>query len=139
MTTEDKGQRTTTDVALERLSTIGPSAAERARNAEIQRGIDATMREVIREAKYNPNALDAPINKVVPQGAVPAHTPGERWVDPRPLATPEDRTTDEHIRRLADHFGPHGSQSPLSHGMRSIDANLKAAEESLAKEEEPTK
>jgi hypothetical protein len=51
----------TEDAALSRLATIGPSPAERARNDEIQAGIDATMRDVIRDAKYNPNALDAPM------------------------------------------------------------------------------
>jgi hypothetical protein len=43
------------DVAFARLAAIGPSPAERALNDEIQRGIDATMREVIRGAKYNPS------------------------------------------------------------------------------------
>jgi hypothetical protein len=130
MTTEDKGQRTTTDVALERLSTIGPSAAERARNAEIQPGIDATMREVIRDAKYNPNALDAPINKVVPQGAVPVHTPGERWVGPQPLASPPGQDI---IEKMVDAALPHGPASPLRHGMTVAQANLESAEAALRK------
>ena len=59
----------TEDVAFSRLATIGPSPAERERLAEINRGIDATMREVIAGAKYNPNALDAPMVKVTPVGA----------------------------------------------------------------------
>jgi hypothetical protein len=44
-----------------------PMAPEEERR--IQAGIDATMRDVIRDAKYNPNALDGPISKVVPAGA----------------------------------------------------------------------
>jgi hypothetical protein len=70
------------DVAFARLAAIGPSAAEKARDDEVQRGIDATMREVIRGAKYNPNALDAPMVKVVPQGAVKVAE------DPRPSLLP---------------------------------------------------
>jgi hypothetical protein len=58
------------DVAFARLAAIGPSPAEKARLDEINKGIDATMREVIRDQKYNPCALDAPMVKVVPQGAV---------------------------------------------------------------------
>jgi hypothetical protein len=44
-----------------------PIAPEEERR--IQASIDATMRDVIRDAKYNPNALDGPISKVVPAGA----------------------------------------------------------------------
>jgi hypothetical protein len=70
------------DVAFARLAAIRPSPAEKARNDEVQRGIDATMREIIRDAKYNPNALDAPIAKVVPQSAVRVAD------DPRPSLLP---------------------------------------------------
>jgi hypothetical protein len=42
----------------------------------IQAGIDDCMRAVIADAKYNPNALDGPISKVVPQGAAPVKDPG---------------------------------------------------------------
>jgi hypothetical protein len=64
------------DVAFARLAAIRPSAAEKARLEEINKGIDFTMAQVIRDAKYNPNALDAPMTKVVPQGAAPAKDPG---------------------------------------------------------------
>jgi hypothetical protein len=64
------------DVAFARLAAIRPSAAEKARLEEINKGIDFTMAQVIRDAKYNPNALDAPMTKVVPAGAAPAKEPG---------------------------------------------------------------
>jgi hypothetical protein len=70
------------DVAFARLAAIGPSAAEKARIDEINKSIDITMRQVIRDAKYNPNALDAPMTKVVPQGAAPVSIKG-RWKRPR--------------------------------------------------------
>jgi hypothetical protein len=69
------------DVAFARLAAIRPSAAEKARLEEINKGIDFTMAQVIRDAKYNPNALDAPMTKVVPQGAAIAE-------DPRPSLLP---------------------------------------------------
>jgi hypothetical protein len=105
---------TTEEVALERLAAIGPTPAERARNAEIQRGIAATMADVVRERAYNPNQL-TPNVVVRPAGAgparevgVPVRTPG--WSEPTPLASP---ATDEAIRRIADHFAPHAAASPL--------------------------
>jgi hypothetical protein len=70
------------DVAFARLAAIGPSAAEKARLDEINKSIDITMAQVIRDAKYNPNALDAPMTKVVPQGAVKVAE------DPRPSLLP---------------------------------------------------
>jgi hypothetical protein len=69
------------DIAFARLAAIGPSAAEKARLEEINKGIDFTMRQVIRDAKYNPNALDAPMTKVVPQGAA-------KVAEPRPSLLP---------------------------------------------------
>jgi hypothetical protein len=85
----------TEDVAFSRLATIGPSPAERARNDEIQAGIDATMREVIAGAKYNPNALDAPMVKVTPVGApVVKDLPGgPRGRRPSPGSPRSPRTT----------------------------------------------
>jgi hypothetical protein len=112
------------DVAFSRLATIGPSPAERARNDEIQKGIDATMREVIADAKYNPSALDGPISKVVPAGAAPAKEPGV-W------------------KGLSEPWKPmHPSHDWLRLGSTVADANLKSAEAQLAKlegEEEPEK
>jgi hypothetical protein len=46
------------DVAFSRLAAIGLSPAEKARLEEINRGIDATMREVIADRKYDPYELD---------------------------------------------------------------------------------
>jgi hypothetical protein len=70
------------DVAFARLAAIGPSSAEKARLEEINKGIDFTMAQVIQDAKYNPNALDAPMVKVVPQSAVKVAE------DPRPSLLP---------------------------------------------------
>jgi hypothetical protein len=58
----------------------------------INAGIDATMRDVIRDAKYNPNALDAPMTKVVPQGAAPVKEPGVPLLPgaPTPRPIPHD-------------------------------------------------
>jgi hypothetical protein len=70
------------DIAFARLAAIRPSAAEKARLEEINKGIDFTMAQVIRDAKYNPNALDAPMVKVVPQGAAKVVE------DPRPSLLP---------------------------------------------------
>jgi hypothetical protein len=109
------------DVAFSRLAAIGPSAAEKARLAEINRGIDATMRETIRESGYNPNQL-RPNLAVTPAGAGKDHVPGTweppapGWSEPQPMVTPESRATDEAVRRLADHFAPHGAESPLRRG-----------------------
>jgi hypothetical protein len=64
------------DVAFSRLAAIGPSPAEKARLAEINKGIDFTMAQVIRDSHYDPrHALDKP-EKVTPVGAVPAREPG---------------------------------------------------------------
>jgi hypothetical protein len=114
------------DVAFARLAAIGPSAAEKARIDEINKSIDITMRQVIRDAKYNPNALDAPMTKVVPQGAAPAKEPGvPEW---KGLAEPWKSSLPQ--------------QDWLRLGSTVADANLKSAEAALAKlgeEEEPTK
>jgi hypothetical protein len=73
---ERRSEMKSEDVAFARLAAIGPSAAEKARNDEVQKSIDFTMAQVIRDAKYNPNALDAPMTKVVPQGAPVVKEPG---------------------------------------------------------------
>jgi F420-dependent methylenetetrahydromethanopterin dehydrogenase len=64
------------DVAFARLAAIGMSPAEKARLDEINKSIDITMAQVIRDAKYNPNALDAPMTKVTPVGAPVVKEPG---------------------------------------------------------------
>jgi hypothetical protein len=92
----------TNDAALARLATIGQSPAEKARLEEINRGIDATMRAVIHDAKYNPNALDSPVSKVTPVGAVVAKAVGERWVDPAPLEVPGGATSQRLIEQMCD-------------------------------------
>ena len=109
----------TTERAFANLANItGVPDAEKARIAEINRGIDFTMRQTIRESGYNPNQLN-PNMAVTPAGAGKVHVPGEweppapGWSEPQPLVTPQSHATDEHIRRLADHFAPHGEASPL--------------------------
>jgi hypothetical protein len=110
--------RRSEDVAFANLANIGPSAAEKAKLAEINRGIDATMRETIRDSGYNPNQLGRNF-AVTPGGAGKDHVPGTweppapGWSEPQPMVTPESRSTDEHIKRLADAFAPHGPESPL--------------------------
>jgi hypothetical protein len=82
----------------------------------INAGIDATMRDVIRDAKYNPNALDMPMVKVVPQGAAPAKEPGvPEW------------------KGLAEPYKPmHPVHDWLRLGSTVAEANLKSAEDALA-------
>jgi hypothetical protein len=60
----------------------------------IQRGIDDCMRAVIADAKYNPNALDGPISKVVPQGAAPVKDLPEMPIVPGVPATPRGERVD---------------------------------------------
>ena len=106
----------TEDVAFSRLATIGPSPAERARNDEIQAGIDATMRDVIRDAKYNPNALDAPMVTVTPAGAAPAKVPG--------------------VPQASEPWRPaHPTQDWLRLGSTVASANVEAAEAALREAE----
>jgi F420-dependent methylenetetrahydromethanopterin dehydrogenase len=76
------------DVAFARMAAIGMSPAEKARLDEINRGIDFTMRQVIRDQKYNPNALDAPMTKVVPQGAPVVKEPGVPLLPGVPASRP---------------------------------------------------
>jgi hypothetical protein len=70
---------------------IGRAAARQPTEEEIQRGIDATMREVIR-SPFNPNALRAPDNvKVANAGEVTtAGEPkrGSGWQEPAKLESP---------------------------------------------------
>jgi hypothetical protein len=111
----------TTEKAFANLANItGQPDAEKARIAEVQRQIDFTMAQTIRESGYNPNQLN-PNLAVTPAGAGKVHVPGEweppqgtpGWSEPQPLVTPEARATDQAIERLADHFQPHGVASPL--------------------------
>jgi hypothetical protein len=107
---------------------------------QVQAGIDDCMRSVVADQlggrAYDPwrdatSTIRNPAMKLTPVGAAPVHTPGERWVDPLPMKSPEARATDEHIRRIADHFAPHGPASPLRHGALTAEANIASAEKSL--------
>jgi hypothetical protein len=105
----------TTERGFANLANIGASQGEKARIAEINAGIDATMREVIAGARYCPNALDAPISRVTPVGAVPvAKAVGERWLDARPLEVPGGATAQRLIEGLVNTFQPHGTGNPLA-------------------------
>jgi hypothetical protein len=115
-----------------------PRSAEEERR--VQAGIDDCMRSVVADQlggrAYDPwrdatSTIRNPAMKLTPVGAAPVHTPGERWVDPLPMKSPEARATDEHIRRIADHFAPHGPASPLRHGALTAEANIASAEKSL--------
>lgn len=92
------------------------SATEAADRARAQREIDATMREVIATANYNPTSREPmPTVKVV--GAVPvkdrfapdivpaAPVRGSGWVEPKPLAPPPGQDA---IERLVNAALPHG-------------------------------
>jgi hypothetical protein len=112
----------TTEKAFANLANIGPSEAEKAKLAEVNRSIARTMAEIVltrvNDGSYrDPNQL-TPNLKVTPAGAGKARVPGEweppaGWSEPQPLVTPESHSTDEAVRRLADHFAPHGPESPL--------------------------
>jgi hypothetical protein len=110
----------TTERAFANLANItGQPEAEKARIDEVNRSIARTMSEVVaRDSHHNPNQL-TPNFTVRPDGAGKDHVPGtwdppqRGWSEPQPLTTPSSRSADEHIRRLADHFAPHGPASPL--------------------------
>jgi hypothetical protein len=83
---------------------------------QIQAGIDACMREVIaKDSHHNPNATHSP-EKTVPAGASPDGSMRGRsvgtngWASEIPNQMPPGQ---EHIAKLADHFAPHGKESPL--------------------------
>lgn len=80
--------------------------------AEIQRGIDAAMADVIRrDARHNPNALDPParVQVVGAPTVVDADSPRQRgWVDPKPLEPPPGQDV---IERLVNAALPHGPES----------------------------
>jgi hypothetical protein len=86
----------------------------------INQQIDSCMRDAIRD-RYNPNALDAPMVKVTPQGAAPAKVPGEPSEPWRPM---------------------HPVQDWIRLGSTVQAANVESAEKALreaGEEEEPTK
>jgi hypothetical protein len=109
-----EGMRTS-DIGLSRLAGI---TGERLSEADVQRGIDKTLREIV-SRPYNPQRLDPP-ETVRPIDAPTVTTAGEKvttekgWYSPKPLAP--SRRTDELIEKLADHFQPHEPKSPLRGG-----------------------
>ena len=91
----------TADIAFARMAEIGPSPAEQAKAAEIQREISRVMVGVVADARYNPNAV-RPYEKATPLGATPvAPTPenGGGWYEPRAMRP--SAQTDELIKNLA--------------------------------------
>jgi hypothetical protein len=108
------------DVAFARLAAIGPSPAEKARLAEINRGIDQTMREVIADRKYDPYELDKrpdgshrPPELVTPVGA------------PVVKDLPSGPTVSEPWRPM------HKTQDWLRLGSTVASANVESAEKAL--------
>ena len=91
---------------------VGRAAARPLTEAEIQRGIDATMREVVgRDARHNPNRLNPPATvKVANAPEVVTAGEGRGWVEPKPLAAPPGQDA---IERLVNAALPHGAASPL--------------------------
>ena len=77
-------------------------------NERTQVGIDATMREVIGAANYNPNHFEPP-SKVTVAGAVPVVEAGSPrrngWAEPAPLRPPPGQ---EIIERLVNAAFPPG-------------------------------
>lgn len=77
-------------------------------NEQTQVGIDATMREVIGAASYNPNHFEPP-SKVTVAGAVPVVEAGSPrrngWAEPAPLRPPPGQ---EIIERLVNAAFPPG-------------------------------
>jgi hypothetical protein len=85
----------------------------------IQRGIDATMAEVIKDrGGYNPSNFGSMAETPKPRGT--------GWVEPRGLESPPGMDL---IKNLADHFQPHGlanAANPLSKVAEEVLAKLKA-------------
>jgi hypothetical protein len=87
------------------LTTRGPTAEE------VQRGIDATMREIIRkDAHWNPNELRPVENLRVAGSPVVVDADrvgkGTGWQSERPLTLPPGQDV---IERLCDFYQPHGA------------------------------
>jgi hypothetical protein len=83
----------------------------------IQRGIDDTMRSVIRDRGYNPNSFS--------QADIPGPR-GTGWAKENPITPPMGQDL---IKNLADHFQPHGvanAANPLSKGIEEALAKLKS-------------
>ncbi len=72
----------------------------------IQRGIDATMRDVIRDRGYNPHHFGSMADTPGPQ-------PGSGWQDEKPLESPPGQDI---IERLVNEALPHGPTNPLNDG-----------------------
>jgi hypothetical protein len=94
-----------------------PEHKSDAEDRATQRGIDATMRDVIKD-RYNPHSF----------GSMADDPPkrGTGWVEPRGLESPAGQ---DHIERLANSFQPHGlgnSAHPLAKVVEEALAKLKA-------------
>jgi hypothetical protein len=101
----------TADIAFARMAGIGPSPAEQAKAAEVQREISRAMEGVLQDARYNPNAV-RPYEKATPVGATEvAPTPenGGGWYTPKPLGGSSQ--SDELIEQLVNSELPHGPKS----------------------------
>jgi hypothetical protein len=138
----ENAEMSTTEKAFANLANIGPSEAEKAKDREVQRAIARTMAEVVAD-RHDPIHALGKSEKVTPVGVVLTTTPG--WSEPTPLTTPEARATDEHVRRLADHFAPHAPESPLrpeepeGAGVEALKATVARAQAILDRLEEAPK
>ena len=99
---------------------VGRAAARQPTAEEIQRGIMKTMQEVVsRDARHNPNKLDAPATVKVANApeVVTAGEPkrGSGWEEEKPLAAPPGQDA---IERLVNAALPHGAASPLRKGKK---------------------
>lgn len=100
----------TEESAVANLATIGLTQAQKARNDKIQRSIARTMREVVRDRSYNPNAL-APRDAVKLDGVGVAR--GSGWRESAPLEVPGGEASQRLIEQLCDAMlGPGAPAQP---------------------------
>jgi hypothetical protein len=107
MSNKDEDRISGEEIAFRGMTNYRPPT-----DAEVQAGIDATMRAIINKgARHNPNAL-APPAAVRVEGAprvVDGETrQGRGWVDPGPLELPPGQDA---IERLVNAALPHGPGS----------------------------
>ena len=88
MSKNENDRPTSEEIALTRMFCSQISAPPTAEELAIQRGISATMAEVVRhDARHNPNALSPPVN-VPPAGAQRVEAADNGWANEKPLRLP---------------------------------------------------
>lgn len=112
---KENERMSTSDIGLSRLGQI---TGERLSDAELQRGIDRTLREITARP-YNPQALDPPekvkvaVAPTVVEAGEKAAEPG--WYEPKKLGEGSSYT-DQLVKKLTDELLPHEPGSPLRGG-----------------------